>query len=61
QVCWMNYITYLAWEYVGSRRECCRHSPRTLGLGLKVVGLIVAIIFIFIIGYITGYYVHKCP
>ncbi|XP_039610882.1 small integral membrane protein 1 [Polypterus senegalus] len=33
----------------------------TLGLGLKAVGLIVAIIFIFIIGYITGYYVHKCP
>ncbi|MBN3306730.1 small integral membrane protein 1 [Amia ocellicauda] len=31
-----------------------------LGIALKVSGCLVVLIVIYLIGYVTGYYVHKC-
>uniref|UniRef100_A0A3B3YBG3 Uncharacterized protein n=1 Tax=Poecilia mexicana TaxID=48701 RepID=A0A3B3YBG3_9TELE len=31
------------------------------GIVLKGVGALVALVVIYVIGYVTGYYVHRCP
>ncbi|KAM9429340.1 small integral membrane protein 1 [Salvelinus alpinus] len=32
----------------------------TLGIAIKVAGALAALVTVYIIGYVTGYYVHKC-
>ncbi|XP_061115212.1 small integral membrane protein 1 [Conger conger] len=31
-----------------------------LGIAMKVAGALVVLIIIYMIGYVTGYYVHRC-
>uniref|UniRef100_A0A4W5PF94 Uncharacterized protein n=1 Tax=Hucho hucho TaxID=62062 RepID=A0A4W5PF94_9TELE len=31
-----------------------------LGIAIKVAGALAALVAVYIIGYVTGYYVHKC-
>ncbi|CAB1329791.1 small integral membrane protein 1 [Salvelinus fontinalis] len=32
----------------------------TLGIAIKVAGALAALVAVYVIGYVTGYYVHKC-
>ncbi|XP_003793265.1 small integral membrane protein 1 [Otolemur garnettii] len=45
--------------------SCCQRISRKLcrgklGIAMKVLGGVVLFWVIFILGYVTGYYVHKC-
>ncbi|XP_004596149.1 small integral membrane protein 1 [Ochotona princeps] len=45
--------------------SCCERTSRKLctgklGLAMKVLGGLALFWVIFILGYVTGYYVHKC-
>ncbi|MED6233234.1 hypothetical protein ATANTOWER_008873 [Ataeniobius toweri] len=31
------------------------------GIALRAAGVLCALVVIYIIGYVTGYYVHRCP
>ncbi|XP_068935533.1 small integral membrane protein 1 [Petaurus breviceps papuanus] len=41
-------------------RICTKLCTGKLGIAMKVAGGIVLFWVIFIIGYVTGYYIHKC-
>ncbi|XP_046895990.1 small integral membrane protein 1 [Hypomesus transpacificus] len=32
----------------------------TVGIAVKVAGALAALVSVYIIGYVTGYYVHRC-
>ncbi|KAL2773452.1 small integral membrane protein 1 [Daubentonia madagascariensis] len=45
--------------------SCCQRTSQKLcqgklGIAMKVLGGVVLFWVIFILGYVTGYYVHKC-
>uniref|UniRef100_A0A3P8YN13 Small integral membrane protein 1 n=1 Tax=Esox lucius TaxID=8010 RepID=A0A3P8YN13_ESOLU len=42
------------------RRVYNRYCTGTLGIALKVGGAVAALVAVYMIGYVTGYYVHKC-
>uniref|UniRef100_A0A3Q2ZQJ9 Small integral membrane protein 1 n=1 Tax=Kryptolebias marmoratus TaxID=37003 RepID=A0A3Q2ZQJ9_KRYMA len=42
------------------RRIYNRVCVGSTGLAMKAAGTIVALVSIFIVGYVTGYYVHRC-
>ncbi|CAL8368950.1 unnamed protein product [Lota lota] len=33
----------------------------SMGLVIKVAGGVAALVSVYLLGYVTGYYVHKCP
>ncbi|XP_061669151.1 small integral membrane protein 1 [Syngnathoides biaculeatus] len=37
-----------------------RFCTGTTGIAVKTVGALAALVSIYIIGYVTGYYVHRC-
>ncbi|XP_044527166.1 small integral membrane protein 1 [Gracilinanus agilis] len=47
-------------ESSGCERVYNKLCTGKLGIAMKVVGGIVLFWVIFIIGYVTGYYIHKC-
>ncbi|XP_056660806.1 small integral membrane protein 1-like [Monodelphis domestica] len=47
-------------ENSGCERVYNKLCTGKLGIAMKVVGGIVLFWVIFIIGYVTGYYIHKC-
>ncbi|XP_055023416.2 small integral membrane protein 1 [Misgurnus anguillicaudatus] len=39
---------------------CNRLCTGQLGIAMKLAALVVVIVVIFLLGYVTGYYVHRC-
>ncbi|XP_015243086.1 PREDICTED: small integral membrane protein 1 [Cyprinodon variegatus] len=44
-----------------SRRIYNRVCTGSTGIIMKSAGALAAMVVIYIIGYVTGYYVHRCP
>ncbi|KAM4563638.1 small integral membrane protein 1 [Odontesthes bonariensis] len=42
------------------RRIYNRMCSGNIGIAVKTAGALAALVSIFIIGYVTGYYVHRC-
>ncbi|KAK9515663.1 hypothetical protein VZT92_026290 [Zoarces viviparus] len=42
------------------RRAYSRVCNGSLGVAVKAAGALAALVSVYIIGYVTGYYVHKC-
>uniref|UniRef100_A0A4X2M0I0 Small integral membrane protein 1 (Vel blood group) n=1 Tax=Vombatus ursinus TaxID=29139 RepID=A0A4X2M0I0_VOMUR len=47
-------------EGVDCEQICTKLCTGKLGIAMKVAGGIVLFWVIFMIGYVTGYYIHKC-
>ncbi|XP_020013946.1 small integral membrane protein 1 [Castor canadensis] len=47
-------------EETSWRRICRKLCTGKLGIAMKVLGGVALFWAIFILGYVTGYYVHKC-
>ncbi|XP_043819111.1 small integral membrane protein 1-like [Dromiciops gliroides] len=47
-------------ESSGCEQIYTKLCTRKLGISMKVAGKIIMFWIIFIIGYVTGYYIHKC-
>ncbi|XP_041130898.1 small integral membrane protein 1-like [Polyodon spathula] len=41
----------------GISKQLCTGTP---GIAMKLIGVLAILSLVFIIGYVTGYYVHKC-
>lgn len=39
--------------------SCCYSG--NIGIAVKVAGAVAALVTVYIIGYVTGYHIHRCP
>ena len=44
-----------------SSRFYNRLCTGSMGMVVKVAGGVTALVSVYLLGYVTGYYVHKCP
>uniref|UniRef100_A0A3Q4N7N9 Small integral membrane protein 1-like n=1 Tax=Neolamprologus brichardi TaxID=32507 RepID=A0A3Q4N7N9_NEOBR len=43
------------------RRICNSMCVGSTGIVVKAAGAVAALVAVYILGYVTGYYIHRCP
>uniref|UniRef100_A0A3Q2WSY0 Small integral membrane protein 1 n=1 Tax=Haplochromis burtoni TaxID=8153 RepID=A0A3Q2WSY0_HAPBU len=43
------------------RRIYNRMCTGNIGIAVKVAGAVAALVTVYIMGYVTGYHIHRCP